>query len=291
MKSKNSPGHESKPKKTDVRHEIKGILVRFNIPWYNGTVIAPEAFKDCHGKTIPITVDFGPFLKDCNPEIGWAELEWKEDGMYYFAHLNQGEKADELIEKVLDHDWRLGLYANQIKRADHRVVYGKICAAAFSAKCDKAAATLEVDGKPFVPKVKANEELMAEKIINHIRKKDPESYKTYRFEPDDILTIIKYYYYDRLKWCGCAQPGDAMRCVFKFLNALKEKDNREEAFKGAFGVEHVYDNDLLLCLAYSMDAAGLTDHGSSINWCWLTEDGEYFCWAIEQAEKLEELDI
>ena len=273
-----------------MKHEIKGILVRFNIPWYNGTVIAPEAFKADDGKAIPITASFGPCLKDDNPEIGWAELEWKEDGMYYTAHLNEGEKADDLVEKVLAHEWRLGLYANQIRTTGKRVIHGKICAAAFSVKCDKAAAVLEVDGKAYEPKAKTSDELMVEKILTHIRTTDPESYKSYMYE-DDITCILKYYYFDKLKWCGCAQPGDAMRCVFKLLNAYRQKENREEALKAAFGVENVYDSDLLLCLAYTLDAAGFTDHGSSINWCWLTEDGEYFCWAIEKAEKEGELDI
>lgn len=107
------------------------------------------------------------------------------------------------------------------------------------------------------------------------------------YEDNDITKILKYYYYEKLAWCGCGSPSDAMLTVGKFLNALADNDldGRKGKLKEAFGVESVYDNELLLCLAYCMDRAELTDHGSSIGWAWLTEDGEYFLWAIKEAEK------
>ena len=54
-----------------------------------------------------------------------------------------------------------------------------------------------------------------------------------------------------------------------------------------FGVESVYDNELLLCFAYAMDAAEFTEHGSSIGGAWITEEGEMFLWLLEQNKELD----
>lgn len=35
-------------------------------------------------------------------------------------------------------------------------------------------------------------------------------------------------------------------------------------------------NELLLCLDYALDAAGFTDHGSSIGGAWITKKREMF---------------
>lgn len=134
---------------------------------------------------------------------------------------------------------------------------------------------------------------MTEEIIKYLKKKDPDFEEMWSFEPDDITAIIKYYYFKQLDWCGCGVPGDAMRTIAKYLRALKEEelDNRAKIFQESFGCDRIYKNDLLLCLAYTLDASGFTEHGSSILWPWLTIDGKYFLYAIEEAEKNNELDI
>ena len=58
-----------------------------------------------------------------------------------------------------------------------------------------------------------------------------------------------------------------------------------------FGVESVYESALLLCLAYELDRAELIEHGTSIGYSWLTQDGEYFLWAIQEAWKNDCLDV
>ena len=71
----------------------------------------------------------------------------------------------------------------------------------------------------------------------------------------------------------------------------KEVEARDNMMKEAFGVKDVFNNELLLCLAYTMDAAGFTEHGSSIGWAWLTQDGEDFLYAIDEAEKNDTLEF
>ena len=79
-----------------------------------------------------------------------------------------------------------------------------------------------------------------------------------------------------------------MDTVAKFLEAMAETeiDNRHRKLKEYFKVRFIEDDPLLLCLAYTMDGAGFTDHGSSIRWAWLTYDGENFLWAIREAQRL-----
>ena len=129
-------------------------------------------------------------------------------------------------------------------------------------------------------------------ISDYLMKKDPENFKDYYNYTEDLGAIIGYYYFEKLKWCGCGRPGDAMRTVAKFLKTISDRDAYfETGFKETFGTEMIYDNELLICLAYSLDAAGFTEHGTSIYSAWPTQDGEYFLYAIEEAEKNDELDI
>ena len=132
---------------------------------------------------------------------------------------------------------------------------------------------------------------MLDKILEHIKKdkiwKDERYYLNY--EPD-LIAVLKWYYFEKLGWCGCGCPGEAMRTVAKYLEArsLTYPDNKER-LKEYF--QNGDDDPLVLCLAYEMDRAGLTEHGTSIYGCWLTDDGKYFLWAIQEAEKQGELDI
>lgn len=132
---------------------------------------------------------------------------------------------------------------------------------------------------------------MEDKIIEYLKAKDPRFEERIYCEPDNVTAIINYYYYEQLKWCGCGQPRDAIKVIGKYLRAIKEKEfeNRKIQFQKSFGCSYIYENVLLLCLAYALDAAEFTDHGSSINFPWLTDDGEYFLYAIDESEKSEEI--
>lgn len=110
-----------------------------------------------------------------------------------------------------------------------------------------------------------------------------------------------FFYYEKLNWCGCGCPEDAKKVIRDFLSILNitsdawrfERDKRnelcalrDEAFKNRFGVGAVYDNELLLCLAYALDAAGFTEHGGSIGGAWIDTEGKMFLWLLEQNEEL-----
>jgi hypothetical protein len=114
----------------------------------------------------------------------------------------------------------------------------------------------------------------------------------------DREELEDFFYYEKLNWCGCGDPDiaktaikDYLQCVYDWQNDKSADSyiNDRKRFKERFGVESVYDDRLLLCLAYELDAARLTDHGSSIGGAWLTEEGKMFLWLLNQNEELQEV--
>lgn len=120
--------------------------------------------------------------------------------------------------------------------------------------------------------------------------RDPHYYLNYE---TDLNKVIKFYWYEKLGWCGCGTPDEAATTVWKMLDALdaNELEERKAKLTEYFGSGSVYDNVLLLCLAYELDRAGFTEHGTSVGWSWLTEDGQYFRWALKEAIDKNELEI
>lgn len=147
------------------------------------------------------------------------------------------------------------------------------------------------------------------KIKDYIIKKYPhsclaENFDEYYYEEQLMKECEDFFYYEQLNWCGCGSPEIAKKVIRDFLRILnikssctldtnpKERDELyktiENAFMDRFGVKSVYDNELLLCLAYTLDAAELTEHGSGIGGAWLTKEGEMFLWLLEHNEELDE---
>ncbi len=135
------------------------------------------------------------------------------------------------------------------------------------------------------------------KIKDYIIKTYPESCLAYNYDDtyyDEQLIeeCENFFYYERLNWCGCGDPNAVKTTVRNFLQAIemKNSDSSDIGFQKYFNVHSVYDNDLLLCLAYTMYAAGFTDHGSSIGGDWLTEEGKMFLWLLCQNKELGEIE-
>lgn len=102
-----------------------------------------------------------------------------------------------------------------------------------------------------------------------------------------------FFYYYKLDWCGCGEPFKALACVRDYLRIVdkysrdkydyvKEKAEMTARFGG-----NVYENELLLCLAYALDAAGFTEHGSSIGASWLTTEGKMFLQVLNENQDLD----
>lgn len=108
-----------------------------------------------------------------------------------------------------------------------------------------------------------------------------------------------YFYHEKLNWCSCGDPEAAKRCIRDYLDIINlDYDNREQFvaayelkkadMKKRFGATYVYDNELLLCLAYAMDGAGFTEHGGSIGGAWLTDEGKMFLFLLKMNKELDE---
>lgn len=131
---------------------------------------------------------------------------------------------------------------------------------------------------------------MIQEIVEHIIK-DKNSENYLNGCDKDLVAIIKYYYFEKLEWCGCGMPGEAMRTIARYLEARSLKYPECDQKMREYFPEDGNGKSLVLCLAYELDRAGFTEHGSSVYGCWLTDDGKYFLWAIQEADRQEELDI
>ncbi len=116
------------------------------------------------------------------------------------------------------------------------------------------------------------------------------------FYPDSCLSInyangvitdamlphecIDFFYYEKLNWCGCGDPISAIKVVRDFLDIFSTWEGREKKLQERFEAKTIYDNDLLLCLAYTLDRAGLIEHGTSIGSPWITREGEMLLWLL-----------
>lgn len=106
---------------------------------------------------------------------------------------------------------------------------------------------------------------------------------------DDIIEqAYELFRYEILKWCGCGDVEGSNNVVMHFLQVCNcdENSKRYETMEEYFGTTSIYDNILLLCLAYTMDAAELTEHGSGIGYAWLTDKGKIFLWVLEKVTRI-----
>lgn len=134
-------------------------------------------------------------------------------------------------------------------------------------------------------------------IKDYIIKKYPDSclahnYKEeYYYDERLIEECEDFFYYEKLKWCGCGTPEIAKKVIRDYLEIVDNNYyEKRDGLKKRFGVEYVYNNELLLCLAYALDAAEFTEHGGSVGGAWLADEGVMFLWLLKHNEELDDLD-
>lgn len=136
------------------------------------------------------------------------------------------------------------------------------------------------------------------RIHDFIRDKYPDNWiaeneKTNGFDPDNvpidelITECSEFFLYGILGSCGCGCPEISIEAVCDYLDIVDlrhtesdDKFNKYANFDKAkllmqkkFHAKYVSDNPLLQFMAYTLDDAGLTDHGSSIEGAWITDLG------------------
>lgn len=111
---------------------------------------------------------------------------------------------------------------------------------------------------------------------------------------DDNLIIVNAYQvfrYEILDWCGCGDVEGSDDAVRYFLTAMNGYDKRADILEINFGTKSIYNNPLLLCLAYTMDAAGFTEHGSGIGGAWLEPRGKIYLWILNKMKEIKGYDL
>ena len=97
-----------------------------------------------------------------------------------------------------------------------------------------------------------------------------------------------FFGFNKLNWCGCGHPHTAYVAVSKLLywyQDTRKLDNRLQILADSFNIEDC-NNGLLLCLMYILDAAGFTEHGSSIYGAWLTDEGKMLFLVLQEHKRL-----
>lgn len=133
-------------------------------------------------------------------------------------------------------------------------------------------------------------------IANYVIKGYPNSCfainaKSYPHMCDDAEELYSFFAYELIGICSCGQPENAMRMVRNYLRYVGAAwGDRESVLEKGFGVKSVYDNELLLFMAYILDEKDLTDHGSGIGGAWITEMGKMCLTVLEACDLGDEND-
>lgn len=135
--------------------------------------------------------------------------------------------------------------------------------------------------------MKENKTYSVQEITDYIFKKYSKRCKW--LDATDLIEFCcDFFFYEKLGWCGCScgRPWIAQECIRDFLNIIDQTDENEinvfnKLLEERFGVKSVYDNGLLLCLAYALDSAGFLECGCEIGRHRLTEEGKMFLYVLK----------
>ncbi len=84
-----------------------------------------------------------------------------------------------------------------------------------------------------------------------------------------------------LSYCGCGYPREALELVHSVLRWCRVPPWERE---GEGLVELIPHNGARMIVLGIMDRARLLEHGSNIEWAWLTKDGERFLDILDSLE-------
>jgi HK97 family phage prohead protease len=106
-------------------YDFSGWATKANVKCFDGLTIAPNAFKDCDGKVVPVVWNHD----HSTPEsvLGHALLQNRKEGMYAYVKLNDtssGQTAKACVDNG-DID-AMSIYANGIQKAGRTVMHGMI---------------------------------------------------------------------------------------------------------------------------------------------------------------------
>ena len=106
-------------------YDFAGYATKNDIKCSDGRTIRRNAFREQHGRTVPMVWNHGH--DDPGNVIGHALLENRDDGVYAYCYLNDTEKGLN-AKKIVNHGdvKSLSIYANHLTQKAGDVLHGKI---------------------------------------------------------------------------------------------------------------------------------------------------------------------
>lgn len=106
-------------------YDFSGWATKANVKCFDGLTIAPNAFKDCNGKVVPVVWNHDHSAPES--VLGHALLQNRKEGVYAYVKLNDtssGQTAKACVDNG-DID-AMSIYANGIQKAGRTVMHGMI---------------------------------------------------------------------------------------------------------------------------------------------------------------------
>ena len=106
-------------------YDFSGYATKANIKCYDGLTIAPNAFADDNGRTVPVVWNHN----HSDPEyiLGHALLQNRKDGVYAYVKMNDTPGGKTALEAVRSGDIdAMSIFANGLKKAGQTVMHGVI---------------------------------------------------------------------------------------------------------------------------------------------------------------------
>lgn len=100
--------------------------------------------------------------------------------------------------------------------------------------------------------------------------------------PTPYVSLVEARWFEDLAFCGCGDAPATRSYLFGILKAIEGRHASNwqvDEVDGAIGSSVEAGRYFVL---YVLDAMGLTEHGSSVNGCWLTEKGLQLLRELEQ---------
>lgn len=99
---------------------------------------------------------------------------------------------------------------------------------------------------------------------------------------DLVNEVANDFIYMVIGLCGCGCPDSTIEAIRDYLEIVRIRHTKDDGgfdracaiMQEKFHHNYVCDDSLLQFMAYLLDDKGLTEHGSSINGAWLTDEGE-----------------
>lgn len=106
-------------------YDFSGWATKANVKCFDGLTIAPNAFKDCDGKVVPVVWNHDHSAPES--VLGHALLQNRKEGVYAYVKLNDtssGQTAKACVDNG-DID-AMSIYANSIQKTGRTVMHGMI---------------------------------------------------------------------------------------------------------------------------------------------------------------------